>query len=515
MNFSRQNALIGYYAVNFAAKQKPNAMKYIFTLVTIILWGTISAQYTTPDAGLTIDLEYLALNSDGAVMSIGDSYLFVDDVIIAPTDVFEETASVLVMIQQNVLITVQGGFILNVEGILFTWATEGEHYEGFRFEEGSHVQLANAVFQNGGGLRVLTEDFQMTDCAVINQEMIASTGGAVGLSSGKPVFTNCVFLNNVTAAINSSANIAVAPVIEDCVFQNNGTSVVNKPQINLGPSGADTTFIRNNIVEGSPENVESGGVAISSVFGVETHAVIEQNVVYGNRYGIAVIGNNVTSLISNNLIYDNNIQNDPMLGGSGININSGGDNHAVITANVITGNLWGMTLQGTASANLGDMTEESPGLNIFENNGNEGEIYALFNNTPNDIMAMNNCWDGTNNITEAEAEAVISHQPDDESLGLVTYLPLGFCSTVSTGGLAEKIDIHVFPNPVREQLKVQSESRITNITILDVAGRVVLDQQIFDLENIFEIPVTDLPAGVYLLQLNTADGIRTKRFVKE
>src|SRR5690606_40483750 len=55
------------------------------------------------------------------------------------------------------------------------------------------------------------------------------------------------------------ANIAVAPVIENCVFQNNGTSIVNKPQINLGPSGADTTFIRNNIIEGGAENVESGG----------------------------------------------------------------------------------------------------------------------------------------------------------------------------------------------------------------------------------------------------------------
>lgn len=492
-------------------------MKYLWTTIFLVSAVVLNAQYTTPNTGLTIDFEYLLAESEGAVVLDGPDYLITEDITIAPNDVFEELTSVSVKVAEGVLITVQGGFHLsNPDGLLFTWAEEGNHYEGFRFEDGSDIDLEFVTFEYGGGLRVLTEDFRMENCVVSYQEMLAATGGAIGLSSGKPEIINCYFLSNATAAINSGANIATAPIIENCTFQYNGTSVINKSQINLGPSGADTTFIRGNVVEGHPDNVLSGGIAVASLLGVEGHAVIENNEVYNNRYGIAVIGGPLNSLIRANIIYNNDIQGDPMLGGSGINLNANGSNHAVVAENTITGNLWGMTMQGSSTANLGDTTETNfnIGLNVFEGNGNGGEIYALFNNTENDIMAMNNCWDGLNNeLSEAEAEAVISHEVDDPSLGLVTFTPLGFCEAV---GIEESVDnaMNVYPNPVSDVLNIELNSAIEQITVTDMTGRIVISENVQNQQTLTEIPVGSLPTGVYIIRAAGPTGEFTTRFVR-
>ncbi len=493
-------------------------MKLLFTCLTFFVSGALMAQYTSPDTELTFDFDYLVSNSEGAVVMDGADYLIAENITVAASDTLLELNSISVKVAQGVEVSVQGGLILgNTDGISFTWANEGSHYEGFRFEDGSVIDVEFVTFEYGGGLRVLTETFRMRNCIVRNQETLSSTGGAVGLSSGKPEIIDCFFLSNVSAAINSSANVAVAPIIENCTFQFNGTSIVNKSQINLGPSGADTTFIRGNVIEGHPDNVLSGGIAVASLLGVEGHAVIEENEVYNNRYGIAVVGGNLNSLIQSNNIYDNDIQGDPMLGGSGINLNANGSNYAVVAQNTITGNLWGMTMQGTSSANLGDTTETNfnIGLNVFEDNGNGGEIYALFNNTPNNIMAMNNCWDGLNNtLTESEAEALISHEVDDPSLGLVTFTPLGFCGTVGFAE-AERVEVSVFPNPARELLTIQSDELIEAVTIYDLTGKVIVEEQLAQPDFMFRANITSLQKGIYLAKLTTASGEHSVRVVKQ
>lgn len=488
-------------------------MKVLLVTISMFCAVLVYGQYTTPDAGLTINLDYLVENSEGAVTQIGDAYVISEGIIIAPSDVFEQTNTAMVLLAEEVLFTVQGGFILNAEGILFDWLNEGEHYDGFRFETESQVILNNAVFQHGGGLRVLTEDFVMNNCVITGQTNIASTSGALGLFSGKPVITNSVFSGNESAAISSAINIAAAPLIENCIFVNNGTSVINQPQINLGPSGADTTIIRNNIIEGDPANVLSGGIGISSLTNLDAHAIIEENTISGNRYGIAVLGGNLNSLIKNNIITDNNIENLPMMGGSGINLNSASSNHAVITGNQISGNLWGITLQGTASANLGDLTIESPGGNTFEDNGNEGVVYALFNNTANDIMAMNNCWDGENNLTEEEAEALITHQVDDSELGLVTFMPVGICNTVGVEEM-ETAGMQLYPNPATTQLVVTA-TNISQIMILDMTGKVMTDLTVSSAAREQLINVADFSAGLYVVRVMANDEIITSRFIKQ
>src|SRR5699024_10519934 len=112
------------------------------------------------------------------------------------------------------------------------------------------------------------------------------------------------------------------------------------------------------------------------------------------------------------------------LGGSGISVNSTEDNQTIIAVdNQIRGNLWGITIIGQGSMNLGD-DEDNTGGNVFSDNGNNGETFALYNNTPNTIMAKHNCWIEGEEITLDDAAEVIFDQADDPSLGEVIYDPM-------------------------------------------------------------------------------------------
>ena len=80
-----------------------------------------------------------------------------------------------------------------------------------------------------------------------------------------------------------------------------------------------------------------------------------------------------------------------MNGGSGINIY---DPYMIQTTRIednwIEGNLWGITVVGGAEVNIGktddpNADDYNPGNNTFYNNGFDGVVYDLYNNSPNII----------------------------------------------------------------------------------------------------------------------------------
>ena len=181
--------------------------------------------------------------------------------------------------------------------------------------------------------------------------------------------------------------------------------------------------------------------------GGNVNVVIDNNIIRGNRYGITMLGINDSAEITNNIIEDNNIQGDPNLGGSGINLNSSSiSEDVIVSGNEIRRNLWGITLQGEATINLGD-DASNPGNNTFAENGNGGEIYALYNNTANPILAKNNCWIEDQQSTEQQVEDVIFHSVDDSNLGEVTFTPF-LCGIL---GVADNTveNFSFYPNPVK------------------------------------------------------------------
>ena len=77
----------------------------------------------------------------------------------------------------------------------------------------------------------------------------------------------------------------------------------------------------------------------------------------------------------------------------------------------------------------------------------------------------------------------------------------------------EKESIQFYPNPATDFLIVKSDALIHNILICDVNGKILRD--IKSSSQIMEISVSDLPAGVYGIHLESGNGIHTGQFIKQ
>ena len=496
---------------------KAQHMKILSTTLFLFIIVISQAQYSTPGTGINWNMDSLVVHSNGAVTSLSsNNYEINEEIIIAESDVISEYSAESILIADNSQITVFGTLLINnPNSTLVSPLFIDTFFEGFRFESGSAGSFKNVNFQYGGGFKVLTGDFVMDSCSVSYFDYLITTGAAIEVSTGHPMISNSSFFSNARAGISSAANSQVGAVILNNTFQANNTSNSNRPQINMGPSGAsDTTYITGNTIIGDPDLDQVGGIAFSSLIGVDGNVVIQNNTVYDNRYGIAVIGNGINAYIDNNLIYDNNTQGDPMLGGSGINLNSTSSSFANVFNNTISGNLWGITVQGNFEVMLGDI-ELLPGHNSFDNNVNDSGIYALYNNTANPISAYNNCWIASADITIEEAEEVIFHQNDDASLGLVSFDPMWNCG--ASIGIEENETLNMislFPNPANTLITIESQSEIESISIYSLKGQLIRSQNIPLLVSV-KLDISDLDKGFYIVEILSKKDTKHLKFVKE
>ena len=489
----------------------------LLLLAAFINGPILHAQYSTPGFGQAFTMEDLVELSDGTVLWESDHFTVNADLSITGADTLLIEGEVEVHFAEAVLLTIEGA-LLTAGGAKLTTANCCEsHWGGIRFESSSHGRLQNSEITYGGGIRVLTPNFEAVNCHISHHSAVTSTGGAIGLSGGMALISHCTFEGNAASAISSPANINTAPRIEHCHFEGNNTSNANRPQINLGPSGADTTYIVGNwVVGGNPSLDQTGGIAVSSLLGNPCHAVIDKNVVIYNRYGVAVIGNNIHSRITGNGLNYNNIQEDPMLGGSGINLNSTGANSHVILSNNILGNHWGITLQGTAQANIGeiDNPEVGPGLNYINYNQNEGGLFDLYNNTSNTIMAQENCWTPLNwTPTVEDVESVIFHQNDDPELGEVIFIPFIACGYINSTSNTSAYSSSVYPNPTQGEVSLKSNFRMRSLALHDMSGRMVREWTVEGSPLETTLRLDGLTPGLYLLRISGAQGSTSTKLV--
>lgn len=472
-------------------------MKFISTLFLLLTFSVAFAQYITPGTGVDWTLDDIVSASPTTMTASGTTYTLLEDLTIASSDVLRIETDVLLEIQAGVQITVNdlASFFISADAVSITAVDMTSPYEGFRFEQGSTVDIQNSSIMFGGGLRVLTENFTLNNCMLAYNVSGAATGATVTLSRGMPVITNNVFLSNANPAISSGANQSVSAVISGNLIEGNNQDNNNRPQINMGGTlASDTLKIIDNTIVGEAALDEVGGIAVANLFGGNLLAIIEGNEITNNRYGITLMGNNTYSLIRNNTLEDNNIQGNPMLGGSGINLNAPtGGMEVDVTGNEIRGNLWGITIQGPVDANLGD-DNENPGLNVFSENGNNGEIIAFYNNGPNTISAKHNCWVEDGEGTLAEAENVIYHLEDDSSLGEVVFDPV-FCEGLSNEDVNfELLSLH--PNPAINKINFRNLYNFKSVSFYSISGQELFTQDIVEGSNIINFNLT---AGVYFV----------------
>jgi hypothetical protein len=281
----------------------------------------------------------------------------------------------------------------------------------------------------------------------------------------------------------------------------------NNPQINLGPGSEDTIFIVGNDIDGTYASWHAGGVTVSDLMGVgATKVVLKDNIIREGRYGYNQQGQNISSVIVNNQFINNNHEDNPMNGGSGISIYGYSTNcKAIIRDNTITGNLWGITAIYFHDIDLG--TEDDWGNNLIKDNGNGGVIYDLYNNSSCDITAVGNNW-GTSNANEIEEH--IYHQYDDPEFGLVNYIPF-----VDVDAVNETLSmaIEIAPNPVFNGsfTLITNEETPSEMMIYNLHGQCVKSQIL--LGNINVIQVEDLSSGLYFIHIRQAEKTVTKKLI--
>lgn len=420
---------------------------YLLLMSLLAVQLTATSNYSTPGAGKIWNLDSLVLYSGGVVTFSQGVYNVNDTLTVSASDTIRVLTDFTARMASQVFIDILGVMIVDPPNSgTITAQDTSLKFLGLRFDDLSDGSILRKVtFEYGNGIRALDCNLIIDNC-VIRFNTLNSTfsSGAISLFRSNSVISNCIIYRNRRAAITSGANIASSPkIISNVIYENNSDNA-NVPQINLGATGSDTLVIRNNIIRGLFDNC--GGISLFPVGSIPI-AVIEYNRISRNRYGIAIGGSNSNVIIRGNYIDSNNIQGQPNLGGSGINFNGASTQRCVVRNNFIRGNLWGITIQGTAKPDIGSMTPESPGLNHIYSNGNSGRIFDLFNNTPDSINAKNNWW-GTSNPDSVEAH--IFHRPDSLTLGVVNYTPfiITGVSAYAEAGYREYLpEAIAYPNP--------------------------------------------------------------------
>lgn len=394
--------------------------KFLLILLIIISLNSFSnAQWISPGNGTVYTLPDLVNVTNGVVTNGPDGFLINADLTISTNDILKIDNQVSRIDAEAILITIHGSMVCtNTNRVRLYGLNETQHFS-MRFENATACELNKMYLSDGAGIKVIESDVIFDDVKFMyfTQDYCSSV---IDIFNCNPTINNCVFILNDGPAISSPANGQSSPQITNCTFDCNSDKSTN-PQVNLGPGNDDTIRIVNNEFDGTFDiNDRVGGLSIADLMGVgSTKVLLSDNVFKEGRYGYNQQGQTISSVITSNQFTNNNHESNPMNGGSGISIYGySTNNKAILRNNVITGNLWGITAIYYHDIDMG--TEDDWGNNEIHDNGNNGKIYDLYNNSACNLMAVGNNW-GTTDILDIEDH--IFHQVDDLSLGLVTFYP--------------------------------------------------------------------------------------------
>ena len=378
----------------------------------------MNAQWVSPGNGTTYTLPDLVNVTEGVVTGSGTTFAINSDLTISTGDVLLIDNQVTRIDAPGVLITINGSMnCINNGDRVKLYGTIQDQFS-MRFENATDCTLRKMYLSDGAGIKLIESDVTFDDVKFVYFTRDYSTA-VIDIFNCDPVINNCYFMLNDGPAISSPANGQASPQILNCDFDTN-VKDINSPQINLGPGGDDTIRIVGNEIYTIMASWYVGGISVADLMGTgSTKVLLKDNIIREGRYGYNQQGYTISSVIEGNQFLNNSHEDNPMNGGSGISIYGlTTNNKAILRNNVITGNLWGITAIYFHDIDMG--TEEDWGRNEIHDNGNGGVVYDLYNNSACDLMAIGNDW-GT---TDAERiEDHIYHQPDDPSLGLVTFYP--------------------------------------------------------------------------------------------
>ena len=445
--------------------------KLITSLLLTVLCMTAFAQFTTAGDGKTYNIHTLAgIEGTGIVaweLSENEppTYQLSQNITIANGDKFVMDDGIDLLFEKNVTLTIEGEADFNLtNGSSFDSATDYEEplNAAVRIAGTTTTQFNKCTFYEVG-LQLMSEGAtNMNRCSFYCHD--GSSAAALYFISAGAASTieNCYFEWCAKAAIGSAANASQPLTIKNCTFEMNSAANNNVPQINI--TAAKPLTIEGCAINGNSVNNMVGGIGISNFMSYDADITISNCEIRNNRYGIGLVGPAASIRIKDCTLVNNCYETNPMNGGSGISLyDPYKQTKAVISGNHIEGSLWGVTIIGCQDVNLGCLNEGqnyNPGGNVFKNNGNNGELYDLYNNSTLTVYAQNNTWN-VSEQTEEQIESVIFHKHDNASLGEVIFMPAANTTDIK-GITVDKKNDSIFDLQGRKTTATQKEIYIVN-----------------------------------------------------
>lgn len=487
----------------------------ISTLLSFVAIATsafaANPYWETPGTGKAYTFNSLSTIEESGVVKEGNAYTITKDLHINAKDSLILDNKATLKLDSIVVIEINGyGNFAPADTAVITSSKPGNKAKGiyFKTKETSYGPVKNVTFQyvclRYAGIQPLEAENCTWEYAYGN---LGTTSNGAALSffttAGVSTVKNCRFLSNQGPAIANGVGVVSSMHIEGCYFYDNNTDNRNKPQINLNPVNDGVIEVVNNTLVGNRRD-KVGGIAVSnSLNSAGTYTtLIEGNDIRNHRYGITTMGRQ-NVVIKNNTLVDNNAETVPANGGSGINItDSKCYQNCVITGNHIEGHLWGISIIGGMNVNVGKTEDKNaadynPGGNTFKNNGNNGQLYDLYNNSANDVYAQGNTW----NVSAATAEEiakVIYDKADDPTLGTVIYMPAAGATGVSAATAASGMSYSKATSTL--QLAAAANVDVYAITGAKVASAAAVTS----------LDLSALAPGIYIAKTATA----TIKFIK-
>lgn len=385
----------------------------------------------TAGNGTTYNFARLAQMEDSGVKLVDNScYLVERNDTIAAGDTFELDEGATVKFANNVTFVIQGKANLiatETQPVTLTRTDEAAAPNGIRIDnDEDEAEVSHVVFDQVGLEKTGRQSLSIDHCKFIFHNGSSAAALYFIQSGAESTISNCHFEQCAKAAIGSAANASQPMIINNCTFIRNSTLNRNIPQINItaAPLTIDHCTVEGDSTSQTINNMV-GGIGISNFANfTDISTTISNCTITHNRYGIGTVGP-INVRIEHNTILNNNHEANPMNGGSGISFYDPYKlTTAIVANNRIEGSHWGVTIIGCKDVNLGQPGNtqiDSPGQNIFNNNGCLGQLYDLYNNSTLTVYAQNNTW-GVSEQTAEQIESVIFHHADNEQLGQVIYM---------------------------------------------------------------------------------------------
>lgn len=159
-------------------------------------------------------------------------------------------------------------------------------------------------------------------------------------------------------------------------------------------------------------------------------------------------------------------------------------------------------------------------LNIHSQNLQVGDQLQLTATVlPANATNQNLTWSSSNTSVAAVVNGLVTALSAGETTITVTTEDGGKTATCNVTveeatdiNEVKRVDIQLYPNPVADVLYIQTEETITNLRLLTISGVLMIEEnEVFD-----KIDISNLPQGVYILTLRSAEGnLWQERIIKK